>query len=92
MVLEQLRAPLRLQMNDERSYARLGSNQWLDRVGLNGIPLFAVAWRSWDPSGSLPWLLGGSEDPWLSVPVFRRVWLCRYWLYFLLYASNEGKS
>ena len=25
------------------------------------------------PSGRLPWLLGGSEDPWLSV--FRRVWL-----------------
>ncbi len=34
-------------MNDERSYARLGSNQWLDRVGLNGIPLFAAARRSW---------------------------------------------
>jgi hypothetical protein len=29
------------------------------------------------PSGSHPWLLGGSEDPWFSVPVFRRVWLCR---------------
>ena len=29
------------------------------------------------PSGGRPWLLGGSEDPWLSVPVFRRVWLCR---------------
>jgi len=27
------------------------------------------------PSGSHPWLLGGSEDPWLSVPVFWRVWL-----------------
>jgi len=27
------------------------------------------------PSGGRPWLLGGSEDPWLSVPVFRRVWL-----------------
>jgi hypothetical protein len=67
--------PFRLQMIDERSYARLGSNQWLDRVGLNGIPLNAAARRSWGPSGSHPWLLGGSEDPWLSVPVFRRVWL-----------------
>jgi hypothetical protein len=28
------------------------------------------------PSGSHPWLLEGSEDPWFSVPVFRRVWLC----------------
>ena len=27
--------------------------------------------------GVVPWLLGGSEDPWLSVPVFRRVWFCR---------------
>ncbi len=27
------------------------------------------------PSGGLPWLLGGSEDPWLSVPAFWRVWL-----------------
>ncbi len=26
--------------------------------------------------GVVPWLLGGSEDPWLSVPAFRRVWLC----------------
>ncbi len=24
--------------------------------------------------GVVPWLLGGSEDPWLSVPVFRQVW------------------
>ncbi len=39
----------------------------------------AAARRSWGPSGSLPWLLGGSEDPWLSVPVFWRVWLC--WCY-----------
>jgi len=29
-----------------------------------------------DPSGGLPWLLGGSEDPLLSVPAFRQVWLC----------------
>ena len=36
------------------------------------------------PSGSLPWLLGGSENPWLSVPVFWRVWLysCSYEVYF----------
>ncbi len=27
------------------------------------------------PSGSHPWLLGGSEDPWHSVPDFSRVWL-----------------
>ncbi len=39
-----------------------------------------AARRSCGPSGSHPWLLGGSEDPWLSVPVFRRVWLCRYLL------------
>ena len=32
------------------------------------------------PSGSLSWLLEGSEDPWLSVPVFRRVWLYRCYL------------
>ncbi len=32
------------------------------------------------PSGSLPWLLVGSEDPWLSVPAFWRVWLCRCYL------------
>ena len=24
-------------------------------------------------SESRPWLLGGSEDPWLSIPVFRRI-------------------
>ena len=35
----------------------------------------SAARRSWGPSGSHPWLLGGSEDPWLSVPAFRRVWL-----------------
>ena len=39
-----------------------------------------------DPSGCHPWLLGGSEDPWLSVPAFWRVWRCcflsvvDYWL------------
>ncbi len=27
--------------------------------------------------GAVPWLLGGNEDPWLSVPAFRPVWLCR---------------
>jgi hypothetical protein len=27
-------------------------------------------------SGSLPWLLEGSEDPWLAVPAFKRVWFC----------------
>ncbi len=27
------------------------------------------------PSGSHPWLLKGSEDPWLSVPDFGQVWL-----------------
>ncbi len=26
---------------------------------------------------ALAGILEGSEDPWLSVPVFRRVWLCR---------------
>jgi len=31
------------------------------------------------PPRGLPWLLGGSEDPWLSVPVFWRVWLFPYW-------------
>ena len=41
----------------------------------------SAARPSWDPSGSLPWLLGGSEDPWLSVPVFRRVWFYRHCLY-----------
>ncbi len=41
----------------------------------------SAARRSWGPSGSLPWLLGGSEDPWLSVPVFRRVWFYRHCLY-----------
>jgi len=29
------------------------------------------------PSGGRPWHPGGSEDPWLSVPVFRRVWFFR---------------
>ena len=41
----------------------------------------SAARRSWGPSRSLPWLLGGSEDPWLSVPVFRRVWFYRHCLY-----------
>ncbi len=27
--------------------------------------------------GVVPWRLEGRVDPWLSVPVFRRVWLCR---------------
>jgi hypothetical protein len=34
-----------------------------------------VARRSWGPSGSHPWLLGGSEDPWLCVPDFGQVCL-----------------
>jgi hypothetical protein len=40
------------------------------------VDAVSAARRSWGPSGGLPWLLGGSEDPWLSVPVFQRVWLC----------------
>ncbi len=28
------------------------------------------------PSGSRPWLLGGSEDPWFCVPGFSQVCLC----------------
>ncbi len=42
------------------------------------------------PSGSRPWLLGGSEDPWLSVPVFRRVWLYR--LLCFLYTPSRWTS
>ena len=30
--------------------------------------------------GGLPWLPGRSEDPWFSITVFRRVWLCRCYL------------
>ena len=30
------------------------------------------------PSGSHPWLRGGTEDPWLSVPALRRVWFCLF--------------
>ncbi len=41
------------------------------------VDTVSAARRSWGPSGSHPWLLGGSEDPWLSVPAFRRVWLYR---------------
>jgi hypothetical protein len=40
------------------------------------------------PSGSRPWLLGGSEDPWFSVPVFRRVWFYRL-LFKLIYACRH---
>jgi hypothetical protein len=35
------------------------------------------------PSGSHPWLLGGSEDPWHCVPDFRQVCLCRMYLRFI---------
>ena len=35
-----------------------------------------AARRSWGPSGSRPWLLGGSEDPWLCVPEFLQVCPC----------------
>jgi len=48
------------------------------------VDAVSAAWRSWGPSGSRPWLLGGSEDPWLSVAAFWRVWLCRCLLSFLL--------
>ena len=37
--------------------------------------LYLAARLSWDSSRSHPCLLGGSEDPWLSVFVFRRIWL-----------------
>ena len=77
IVIKLRRALVRLQTNDERSYAPLGSNQSLNRDSLSGIPLFKVARLSWGPSGGLPWLLEGSEDPWLSVPAFRRVRLYR---------------
>ena len=42
------------------------------------------------PSGGLPWHLGGSEDPWLSVPVFRRVWLCRCCAFFIRLAAGQN--
>ena len=41
--------------------------------------------------GVVPWLLGGSEDPWLAVPVFRRVWLCNYLLSLPLYIPQLEK-
>ena len=34
--------------------------------------------RSSGPSRSSPWLLGGSEDPWYSVPILRRDLLIGY--------------
>ena len=37
--------------------------------------LFLAARRSWGPSGSGRRLLGGSEDPWLCVSVFRQICL-----------------
>ena len=37
----------------------------------------SAARQSWGPSRGHPWLLGGSEGPWLSVLVFRRVWRYR---------------
>ena len=47
----------------------------------NAFMLLVQVWRQPGDLGVLrgvvPWLLGGSEDPWLSVPAFRRVWLCR---------------
>ena len=36
-----------------------------------------AARRSWGPSGSHWWLLGGSEDPWLCVTDFGQVCLCQ---------------
>ena len=41
------------------------------------ISCIAAARRSWGPSRGIPWLLGGSEDPWLCVPDFGQVCLCR---------------
>jgi len=36
---------------------------------------YSVARQSWGPSGSLRWLLGGSEDPWHCVSDFGQVCL-----------------
>ncbi len=41
-----------------------------------------------DASGTLPWLLEGSEDSWLSVPVFRRVWLYRCYLVSIVQTAS----
>ncbi len=65
-----------------------------DRNLANAFMLLVQVWRQPDGlgvfRGVVPWLLGGSEDPWLSVPVFRRVWLCR--CYFSSVVQMYGLS
>ncbi len=51
----------------------------------------AATRRSWGPSGSHPWLLGGSEDPGLSVPDFGQVWRFFFFIIGLSIGSNMYK-
>ncbi len=54
-----------------------------NKNGLSGSP--AVL----GPSGGRPWLLGGSEDPWLCVAAFRRLCLYRCGLVAPMSADNN---